>query len=82
MWRRTTWPRVPKPNFAATATGIIQQSVAYENALIARDVSLYASYTGLASLVAGVKIYVKAPYGPSSAQYKVVNALSFHRIRA
>ena len=71
-----------RANLIAATTGVLQQSVVYETAIIARNTALYRVDTGLLALAAGVKVYVKSLYGASSPQYRAVNGLSFRRVSA
>lgn len=50
-----------------------------DNARIARDVELYHEETGLVTVAADVKFYIKSAFGSTSAQFKQVSKLKFVR---
>jgi hypothetical protein len=56
---------------AATAEALLT------NARIARNEALYHPSTGLLEVAAGVKLYVKSVFGPTSPEYKAIGGLSF-----
>ncbi len=53
----------------------------YSNAMISRDVILYADKTGLVDMALEVKKYVKSVFGATSPQYKQLSGLEFSRPR-
>ena len=53
--------------------------VPYNNAMIARDVELYADNTGLVDIALDVKNYVKSVFGANSPQYRQISAIVFSR---
>jgi hypothetical protein len=62
-------------------TAVINASVPYQNALIARDFALYQDNSGLVDIAMEVKKYVKSVFGATSPQYKQVSKLEFRKIK-
>lgn len=59
---------------------VVEAYTALSNARIARDKELYSATTGLVSLAADVKSYVKSLFGASSPEYQQVKSLKFTRV--
>ena len=64
-------------NLQTANTNVINAEVAYSNARISRDNTLYADNTGLVDVASDVKKYVKAIFGATSPQYKQVSGIKF-----
>lgn len=64
---------------ASRNTGIISTHTALSNARIQRDDVLYNPQSGLVTIAAEVKKYIKALYGASSPQFKQISGIKFTR---
>lgn len=53
----------------------------YSNSMIARDVVLYDSNTGLVKIASDVKKYIKSVFGATSEQYRQISDLKFTKPR-
>ena len=60
-------------------TNVKNAYVIYSNAMIERDIELYAPETGLVDLAFEVKTYVKSVFGATSPQYRQISGLQFKR---
>ncbi len=58
-------------------TNVTNKEVAYSNARISRNEVLYNEVTGLVTIAADIKKYVKSIFGATSPQYKQVSAIKF-----
>ena len=58
-------------------TNVINAEVAYSNARISRNNTLYTKDTGLIDIAMDVKNYVKSIFGATSPQYKQVSGIKF-----
>lgn len=63
----------------AANTAVRNASVPYSNAIIARNVELYAPETGLVEIAQDVKKYVKSVYGATSPQYRQISGIVFRK---
>ena len=66
-------------NLQTANTNVINAEVAYNNARISRDKTLYADAIGLVDIASDVKKYVKAIFGATSPEYKQVSGIKFTR---
>ena len=64
-------------NLQTANSNVINAEVAYSNARISRDNTIYADNTGLVDVASDVKKYVKAIFGATSPQYKQVSGIKF-----
>lgn len=68
-------------NYKTLNTTVINASVPYKNAIIARNSVLYQDIAGLVDVALEVKKYVKSVFGATSPQYKQISKLEFKRIK-
>ena len=68
-------------NYKTLNTAVINASVPYKNAIIARNSLLYQEIAGLVDVALEVKKYVKSVFGATSPQYKQISKLEFKRIK-
>lgn len=76
---KTTALQIVLNELTAANTSVRNAFVPYSNAMIARDVELYALETGLVDLAFEVKSYVKSLFGSNSPQYRQISGLIFKR---
>lgn len=67
-------------NYRTLNTAVINASIPFKNAMIARNTVLYQEFTGLVDIALEVKKYVKSVFGATSPQYKQISKLEFKRI--
>uniref|UniRef100_UPI003216C774 hypothetical protein n=1 Tax=uncultured Draconibacterium sp. TaxID=1573823 RepID=UPI003216C774 len=60
---------------------VIAAEVPLSNARIARNQVLYAATTGLCDIAQSVKMYIKAVFGATSAQYRQISKLKFTKAK-
>jgi hypothetical protein len=63
----------------ASNTEMLNRYTSWNNARISRDMILYRPLSGLVSTAFDVKKYVKSVFGASSAQFKQVSGVEFHK---
>lgn len=61
----------------AKNTAVINAATPLSNARIARNDVLYKEITGMVSIVAAVKAYIKSLFGATSPQYKQISSLKY-----